>query len=62
MDTTLRNSPSIDPNKPILLPGDLENKIAQKRHAEGIPLPSELVIKLKAIASAANVPFILNKH
>ncbi len=62
VDTTLRNSPSIDPNKPILLPGDLENKIAQKRHAEGIPLSSELVIKLKAIANAANVPFILNKH
>lgn len=57
---TLRASRPIDPAEPVLVAGDPERLIAAKRRREGIPIPPNLTVKLRAVATAAGAPWLLD--
>lgn len=57
---TLRSTPAVDPARPVLLPGDLEERVRQERLESGIPLASTLIKQIEDIAGALGVPFHLD--
>lgn len=61
VEQSLRKTPPSDPDRPVLLPGDIEEAVRLRRLESGIPLAPTLVEKLKAIAGDLHVPFILNQ-
>ena len=60
VDDTLRATPPVDPDRPVLLPGDVEKALSDRRLVEGVPLSSELVAHLRRIAQAAGAEFVLS--
>ncbi|WP_198585922.1 Ldh family oxidoreductase [Pararhizobium haloflavum] len=56
---TLKSTPSVDPNRPVMLPGDLEERVRGERLKDGVPLAPALVKQLSAIADELGVPFQL---
>ncbi len=52
-----RHANPIDPNCPVLVPGDPERMMEKQRRSEGIPLLSVVVNDLKALAGKFLVPF-----
>lgn len=61
MDTWIerfRNSKTTDPDKKVLIPGDPEREMEQKRRAEGIPLLEAVTNDLKSIAEKFGIDFI----
>ena len=59
VETTLRGTAPVDPERPVLLPGDVERKVADQRRADGIPLGDALVEQLKRISTEAGAKFVL---
>lgn len=60
VDDTLRATPPVDPDRPVLLPGDIEKALSDRRLVEGVPLSSELVAHLRRIAQSAEAEFVLS--
>jgi LDH2 family malate/lactate/ureidoglycolate dehydrogenase len=57
----LRATKPIDPNEPVLVPGDPEHRTRAERDREGIPLTRSVVEDLRAVAHDSGVPFILDR-
>jgi len=55
----LHATPPLDPQAPVLVPGDPEAEARERRLREGIPLPASLREKLRAVCERSGVPFIL---
>lgn len=45
----VRNEPALDPEKPVLVPGDPENAAFARRNAEGVPLPRHVYEAVMAL-------------
>jgi LDH2 family malate/lactate/ureidoglycolate dehydrogenase len=52
-------TPPIDPQKPVLVPGDPEASTRERRLREGIPMPDPLLSKIREICERSRVEFIL---
>ena len=50
---------AVNPEQPVLVPGDPEAAARERRLREGIPLPASLLDKLRAICERSGVAFIL---
>jgi LDH2 family malate/lactate/ureidoglycolate dehydrogenase len=57
---TLRATPPIDPAQPVMVAGDPQWKIAEKRMKEGIPVGAGLMAQVRQIAQAAAAPWTLD--
>ncbi|SMF55494.1 Malate/lactate/ureidoglycolate dehydrogenase, LDH2 family [Tistlia consotensis] len=55
----LRGAAPVDPGRPVLMPGDIENQVRAARLKEGVPLAPALLAQLSAIAKGLGVPFHL---
>lgn len=56
---TVKATKPIDPDEPVLIPGDPEWASRQRRLVEGIPMSQSLIGKIREIASGANAPYLL---
>ncbi|MGH7085200.1 MAG: Ldh family oxidoreductase [Acetobacteraceae bacterium] len=57
--SALRATRPLDPAEPVMIAGDPERAAAERRRREGIPVAAGLAARLKAIAEAADVPWLL---
>lgn len=55
----LRGSKRADPKQPVLIPGDPEMATRAERLEQGVPIPDDLMVQLRAVAEHAKVPFAL---
>ena len=55
----VKGAPALDPQRPILLPGEIEFKRMEDRQREGIPVARETVEGLRALARTLSVDFPL---
>jgi len=55
----IKSSPMWDERTEMLLPGEIEHRTAQRRRAEGIPLPANLYEELQALGQELDVPMSL---
>jgi LDH2 family malate/lactate/ureidoglycolate dehydrogenase len=55
----LHATPPLDPEAPVLVPGDPEAAARERRLREGIPLPDSLLAKLRKVCEASGVRCIL---
>jgi LDH2 family malate/lactate/ureidoglycolate dehydrogenase len=55
----LHAQPPINPEEPVLVPGDPELQSREQRSKEGVPLPGGLVEKIRGICERCGVPFLL---
>ncbi len=55
----LRATPPADPNRPVMVPGDIEWRTYSKRSETGIPLPGRLREELCALCERAGAAFLL---
>lgn len=55
----LRGATPVDPERPVLMPGDIENRVRERRRRDGVPLSAGLLAQLRAIAAELAVPFHL---
>lgn len=53
----LRATPRLDPEKPVLIPGEIEFRNTDERRTNGIPLHAVLVRDLEALAEECGVEF-----
>lgn len=56
---TLKNTPPINPDEPVLVPGDPEWTARDRRLAEGIPMSEGLINQIRQIAVRAGAPYHL---
>jgi LDH2 family malate/lactate/ureidoglycolate dehydrogenase len=56
---TLHNTRPADPEQPVLVAGDPEMATRAERLRDGVPVPDDLLVQLRAVAAAAGVPFVL---
>lgn len=56
---TLHAAPPVDPERPVLLPGDLEEQVRARRLKDGIPLAETLLEQLEDITRTLGVRFHL---
>ena len=56
---TLHGARRADPAQPVLVAGDPERATREERLREGVPVPDDLLEQLRAVATRANVPFLL---
>ena len=52
-------TPAIDPNQPVLVPGDPEARARAERLRDGIPIPDSLREKIRAVCERSGVPCLL---
>lgn len=52
-------TPALDPELPVLVPGDPEAAARERRLREGISLPNALLDQLRGVCERAEVPFLL---
>lgn len=57
----LRATPPVDPTQPVMVAGDKERGIAERRMREGIPVGPGLLAKVEAIAHESGVPWLLGE-
>jgi LDH2 family malate/lactate/ureidoglycolate dehydrogenase len=55
----LRDTPPVDPARPVLVPGDPESTARQQRRRDGIPLTWALVVQIRALCTRSAAPFLL---
>jgi LDH2 family malate/lactate/ureidoglycolate dehydrogenase len=55
----LHAQPPINPEDPVLVPGDPELRSRERRLKEGVPLSSQLVDKIRGISERCGAPFLL---
>jgi len=53
--TELRSEPAVDPNLPVLVPGDPEKQAQELRLKKGIPLTEQTVQKINALIAERNI-------
>ena len=56
---TMTGAAPVDPERPVLLPGDIERRVHEERSRTGVPLAANLVDQLRRIAADLDVPFHL---
>jgi LDH2 family malate/lactate/ureidoglycolate dehydrogenase len=56
---TLHGARRADPAQPVLVAGDPETATKRERLQQGVPVPDDLVVQLRAVAEGAGVPFVL---
>jgi len=56
---TLHAARRADPAQPVLVAGDPEMATRAERLRDGVPVPDDLLVQLRAVASSAGVPFVL---
>jgi LDH2 family malate/lactate/ureidoglycolate dehydrogenase len=59
MMEALRREPSLDPDRPVLVPGDPEKICFKERSLAGLPVPESLIEQLAALAEQYNVSYDL---
>ncbi len=59
MMDTLRASRPFSPERPVMVPGDIEWRTHDVRMQEGVPLSRSLLEKIEALALRANSPYVL---
>ena len=57
----LHDTPPVDPEQPVLVPGDPEAATREDRLQNGIPIPDALAQQLRDVCRNANVPYVLNR-
>ncbi|PKB32309.1 LDH2 family malate/lactate/ureidoglycolate dehydrogenase [Pseudonocardia alni] len=57
---TLRETPPVDAEAPVVVAGDPERRHREERAEHGVPLPGSLLRKLEAVCERARVPFLLD--
>lgn len=55
----VKSAPPIDPSRPVMLPGEIEQRRAEQRRREGIPVSRETVGALRELAEDLGVVFPL---
>src|SRR5712664_2442739 len=55
----LRGTRPADPKQPVLVAGDPEMATKKDRLANGVPVPDDLMVQLRAVVERAGVPFVL---
>jgi LDH2 family malate/lactate/ureidoglycolate dehydrogenase len=55
----LRATRPADPAQPVLVAGDPEMATKQERLANGVPIPDDLMVQLRAVVARAKIPFVL---
>jgi LDH2 family malate/lactate/ureidoglycolate dehydrogenase len=55
----LHGAKRADPNQPVLVAGDPEMATRAERLEQGVPIPDDLMVQLREVASHARVPFTL---
>jgi LDH2 family malate/lactate/ureidoglycolate dehydrogenase len=55
----LHGAKRADPAQPVLVAGDPEMATRAERLRNGVPVPDDLLVQLRAVAAAAGVPFVL---
>jgi len=56
---TLHAAKRADPAQPVLVAGDPEMATRAERLRDGVPVPDDLMVQLRAVATSAGVPFVL---
>jgi LDH2 family malate/lactate/ureidoglycolate dehydrogenase len=56
----LRATAPVDPAQPVMVAGDPQWKLAERRRAEGIPVGAGLLSQVRKIAEAAGAPWLLD--
>ena len=56
----LHAQPPVDPEEPVLVPGDPELQSRQQRSKEGIPISAALVEQIRSICGRCSAPFLLS--
>jgi LDH2 family malate/lactate/ureidoglycolate dehydrogenase len=51
----VKGAPAIDPNRPVILPGEVEFRRMSERRGQGVPLSRETVEKLRALSAEVGV-------
>ena len=57
---TLHAAKRADPAQPVLVAGDPEMATRAERLRDGVPVPDDLMVQLRAVAASAGVPFVLS--
>ena len=57
---SLRATRPVDPDKPVMVAGDPERRVAAQRGQQGIPVMPNLAAKVKAIAASSGVAWVLD--
>ena len=57
---TLHDTAPLDPDRPVLVPGDPERAALAERRANGIPLTRSVFEELRTVARVSGVPFLLD--
>jgi len=60
--TYLRATPAVDPDQPVLVPGDPERAAYRERTEHGIPMTDTLVEEIRDLCNACHAPFLLGKE
>jgi LDH2 family malate/lactate/ureidoglycolate dehydrogenase len=55
----LRGTKPADPKQPVLVAGDPEMATKKERLSNGVPVPDDLMVQLRAVVERAKVPFVL---
>ena len=55
----LRGTKPADANQPVLVAGDPEMATKKDRLSNGVPVPDDLMVQLRAVVDRAKVPFVL---
>lgn len=58
----LRATPPADPERPVLVPGDIEWRTRATRESKGIPIGRTLLDELAKLCTRAGAPFLLSTH
>src|SRR5204862_8340912 len=54
----LRGTKPADPKQPVLVAGDPETATKKDRLANGVPIPDDLMVQLRAVVDHAGFPFV----
>jgi LDH2 family malate/lactate/ureidoglycolate dehydrogenase len=55
----LHQTPALDPDKPVLVPGDPEAQTREERLRDGIPIPDKLAEQIEGVCERCGAPFLL---
>jgi len=59
--TTLHSTSPVEPQRPVLVPGDIEAATYERRKQHGVPISAALLAQIRSIAGNVGVPFVLGE-
>jgi LDH2 family malate/lactate/ureidoglycolate dehydrogenase len=59
---SLHEAPPASPGRPVLVPGDPEERVLAERSVRGIPLSKGVFEDIRAVAIASGAPFVLDQR